>query len=76
MHAGKLDTLEAVVKFYNRGGENDPAKCNGTKAKETNPIMPLGLDEDDQRYLVEFLKSLNGVVLQILPPPLPVFTYP
>lgn len=76
MHAGKLDTLEAVVKFYNKGGENDPVKCDGTKAKETNPIMPLGLDEDDQRYLVEFLKSLNGVVPLILPPPLPVYEYP
>jgi cytochrome c peroxidase len=50
MHDGSLDTLEAVVEFYNRGG---------VKNKHLDADMkPLDLDDDERKALVAFLKSL------------------
>jgi cytochrome c peroxidase len=52
MHDGRLATLEDVVAFYDRGGRPNPS---------LDPeIHPLRLTTDDQRALVEFLKSLIG----------------
>jgi cytochrome c peroxidase len=52
MHDGSLATLREVVDFYDRGGAPnellDPA------------IRPLGLDENEKRAVVTFLKSLTG----------------
>jgi cytochrome c peroxidase len=53
MHNGALETLEAVVAFYNRGGGEDPNK---------SPLLkPLGLSEEEQADLVAFLHALTGV---------------
>jgi cytochrome c peroxidase len=53
MHNGALETLEAVVAFYNRGGGEDPNK---------SPLLkPLGLSEEEQADLVAFLRALTGV---------------
>lgn len=55
MHNGRLATLEEVVDFYNRGGEE--AGFSGTK----DPLMkPLNLTAGEVSDLVEFLKSLTG----------------
>lgn len=52
MHDGSLSTLEEVVRFYDRGGGDDPAK---------DPLLrPLGLSEREIADLVAFLRSLTG----------------
>jgi cytochrome c peroxidase len=63
MHNGTEATLEAVIEFYDRGGD----------AKENlSPfITPLGLTSQEKKDMVEFLKALDGepilVTLPILP---------
>ena len=50
MHDGSLDTLEAVVEFYSRGGGKNP---------HLDPLVkPLDLTADEKRALVAFLKAL------------------
>lgn len=44
MHNGSLKTLEDVVEFYNRGGDE-------------NILVPLGLTEQEKRWLVAFLRQ-------------------
>jgi len=52
MHDGSVNTLEAVVDFYDRGGRRnsnlDPA------------IRPLRLTSDQRSDLVAFLRALEG----------------
>ncbi len=52
MHDGSLKTLEDVVEFYNKGGTRNPHLDSDMK--------PLNLSADEQRFLVEFLKALEG----------------
>jgi cytochrome c peroxidase len=52
MHDGRFATLEAVVKFYNKGGVKNP--------HQDNTIIPLELTDEEQQDLVAMLKSLNG----------------
>jgi cytochrome c peroxidase len=52
MHDGSLETLEDVIAFYNRGGNLAPGK--------SPLITPLGLNDDESRALVQFLKALTG----------------
>lgn len=54
MHDGSIKTLEEVIAFYNRGGLQNPW------LSET--IKPLNLTAAEQKDLLEFLKSLTGVV--------------
>jgi cytochrome c peroxidase len=55
MHTGGFATLEDVVAFYNRGG--DDAGFVGTK----DPRMkPLGLTDTEIGELIEFLGTLDG----------------
>ena len=54
MHDGSLATLEAVVDFYDGGGNANPY--------QDPRIEPLGLDEGEKAALVAFLRSLTGVV--------------
>jgi len=52
MHNGALDTLEAVARFYDRGGIPHPL---------LDPLIrPLGLEEGEIHDLVAFLNSLSG----------------
>jgi cytochrome c peroxidase len=53
MHDGSLKTLEAVVEFYNRGGDS-------TRPTKSPRIRPLGLTENEKSDLVQFLRSLSG----------------
>lgn len=59
MHNGIFKTLEEVVAFYNRGG-NNPA--------EHTALKPLGLSAQEQGDLVAFLKSLSGTPETIATP--------
>ena len=57
MHDGSVKTLREVVEFYNRGG----VKRAGVVVEGRDPLMrPLGLDEAEVGFLVEFLKALDG----------------
>jgi cytochrome c peroxidase len=55
-HDGSVETLEDVVRFYNRGG-GDPGTYPGAK----DPMLvPLNLTDGEVADLVEFLRSLTG----------------
>ncbi len=65
MHNGAFGTLEEVVDFYDRGGEETPNK---------SPLLrPLGLTDDEKEALVAFLQSLSGSELLMEPPELPEY---
>lgn len=51
-HDGSAATLADVVRFYNEGGLDN--------LNREWDLRPLGLTEDEQQDLVEFLKTLNG----------------
>jgi len=53
MHTAQGGTLDAVVGFFNRGG--DPAGFPGT-----NEITPLGLSDGERADLVAFIRALQG----------------
>jgi len=54
MHDGSLETLDAVVDFYDGGGASNPHL--------DRRIGPLRLTESEKGALVSFLASLSGVV--------------
>lgn len=56
MHDGSLTTLEEVVWYYNDGGGSASGRKDAT-------IAPLGLDDEEQRDLVAFLRALDGTLL-------------
>ncbi len=67
MHNGIFETLEEVIEFYNEGG-GEPA------AGEKSPLLePLGLSDDEQFDLLEFLESLSGDEIRTSPPELPPY---
>jgi len=53
MHSGTSHTLEEVVAFFSRGGDN-----SGFQGAST--ITPLGLAGEEIQDLVAFLKALDG----------------
>lgn len=53
-HAGQLDTLDQVVRFYNRGGDRAGAALPDSR------LVPLGLSDGELDDLVAFLRSLTG----------------
>ncbi len=58
MHNGQLKTLEEVVQFYNKGGH-----ASGYLGTKDELMKELNLSEQEQRDLVEFLKTLTGDVV-------------
>lgn len=52
MHDGSLVTLEEVVAFYNKGGDDNPEK--------DVLLKPLNLSKQEQIELVAFLKTITG----------------
>jgi cytochrome c peroxidase len=54
MHDGSIGTLEEVVEHYDRGGNRNP--------NLDSELQPLGLTHEEKQALVEFLRSLTGVV--------------
>lgn len=65
MHDGQLKTLEDVVSLYNSGG--------GPRASKDPLLKPLGLSDEEQSDLVEFLKTLSGTPVEIAVPELPKY---
>lgn len=51
MHSGQFKTLDEVVSFYNKGGDNTP--------NQSELIKPLNLTKDEEKALVAFLESLS-----------------
>jgi len=60
MHDGAFATLEEVIEFYDRGGDDTPNKAT--------LIYKLNLTAGDKSDLLAFLKSLNGSLQQIQNP--------
>jgi cytochrome c peroxidase len=60
MHDGSLPNLEAVIEFYDRGGDGEG----------TGEIEPLGLTASEKRDLIAFLGALTQV-LEIEKPQVP-----
>lgn len=58
MHDGSLSTLEEVVEFYDKGGDDNPEK--------DLLLKPLDLSEHEQKALVAFLKTLTGDNIKLL----------
>jgi len=67
MHNGVFLTLEEVVDFYDRGGDDDPF---GTKSPL---VKPLRLTAQEKKDLVAFLDSLSGKELRPARPSLPAY---
>ena len=51
MHDGSLPTLEAVIDYYDRGGDVRPGKSPF--------VMKIGMTQGEKRDLVSFLKALT-----------------
>lgn len=63
MHDGSEKTLEAVVEFYDRGGNRNP---------HLDPSMkPLSLTQQEKADLVAFMRSLDGAPVMVALPTLP-----
>ncbi len=54
MHDGSIATLEEVVDFYDRGGNENPFR--------DRDLRPLKLTTNEKTALVVFLRSLTGTV--------------
>lgn len=67
MHNGAFVTLEEVVDFYDRGGDDDPF---GTKS---DLVKPLHLSAQEKSELVGFLDALSGKELRPPRPTLPPY---
>jgi cytochrome c peroxidase len=67
MHNGAFFTIEEVVDFYDRGGDEDPF---GTKSGQ---IKKLGLTPGEKTDLITFLESLSGDEVIVEPPKLPAY---
>jgi cytochrome c peroxidase len=52
MHDGSLATLEDVIEFYDRGGNQNPGL--------DREIRPLRLTVAESQSLIDFLRALNG----------------
>ncbi|MFN0303904.1 MAG: cytochrome-c peroxidase [Burkholderiales bacterium] len=63
MHNGMYKSLDEVVDHYDRGGDR--------KEHLSVNINPLGLNDQERRDLVAFLKSLTGTPMTISLPMLP-----
>jgi cytochrome c peroxidase len=74
MHDGYYRTLEEVVWHYNVGGAaSGSGQFNKTPAHAVQ-VKPLGLRDDEQADLVEFLKTLTGAPqdpTKVVKPPAP-----
>lgn len=55
MHDGSLESLEAVVDYYDRGGE----RVSGHERVPGNELEPLHLSAHERAALVAFLKALS-----------------
>ena len=54
MHDGSIATLEDVIEFYDRGGNDNPFR--------DQELRPLSLTADEKGALLAFLESLSGEI--------------
>ena len=54
MHDGSIATLEEVIEFYDRGGNDNPFR--------DRELRPLRLTEEEKTALLCFLESLSGEI--------------
>ena len=54
MHDGSIATLDEIVEFYDRGGNDNPFRDRELRA--------LTLTAEERTALVAFLKSLSGQI--------------
>ncbi len=72
MHDGYYRTLEEVVWHYNVGGASSATSQFDKSPARAVQLKALGLREDEQADLVEFLKTLTGAPLdpmKVVKPP-------
>lgn len=55
MHTGEFKHLKEVIAFYNQPPNEPPCRQNRDWR-----IQKLDLDDDEQEYILEFLKTLSG----------------
>ncbi|MCR6108773.1 cytochrome-c peroxidase [Bacillus sp. A301a_S52] len=63
MHNGSIETLEDVIDYYDRGGDDHPNK--------SALMQELNLTNDEKEALHAFLLALSGESPQVDVPPLP-----
>lgn len=63
MHDGSEATLEAVIEYYDKGGNANPYLSKDVK--------PLKLTPQEKTDLVEFMKALEGEAISVTLPKLP-----
>ena len=51
MHDGSLKTLKDVIGHYSKGGQKNQ--------KQNKVILPFQMNEQEQKQLIAFLKSLT-----------------
>lgn len=68
MHDGSEATLEAVIDYYERGGNRNP--WSDPQLLETGKTA-LGLTPQEKKDLVELLKAFSGEVTKVEKPKLP-----
>jgi cytochrome c peroxidase len=61
MHDGSLATLEAVIDYYDRGGDDKKGKSPF--------VLKIGLTREEKQDLLTFLKTLSGSVAAAALPP-------
>lgn len=68
MHNGVFYSLEEIVDFYDRGGDESPGRKDSL-------LEPLNLSKAEKKDLIKFLESLSSrrAPLQIKPPILPEY---
>jgi cytochrome c peroxidase len=67
MRDGSIATLEEVIDYYDRGGDNHPNKSFFMKQF----MEPIGLTDQEKEDLLAFLKTLGGKPPIITKPELP-----
>lgn len=67
MHDGSIATLEEVINYYNKGGDENRNKSFYLK----NFMSPIGLTDGEKTDLLAFLKVLGGEVPNYEAPELP-----
>ncbi|MBT6406937.1 MAG: cytochrome-c peroxidase, partial [Rhodospirillaceae bacterium] len=60
MHNGMFDDLEAVIDFYNKGGDKDRTLRDYGIANKTKRLKKLDLTDGEKADLLAFLESLSG----------------